>query len=131
MGRTASRFTQKQAEILTLYKKKTETEKTNYNMDAIWRWGRALMQSRQYEAAFKLMDEFYPRRFHNQVSQIEPAYLVAFAHAKYGLGRRYVSDILGHIECLTGPYPITLAALDMAQVLLAPENIAGKKRSGK
>jgi tetratricopeptide (TPR) repeat protein len=126
-----SRFAEKQAEILTLYKKKTKKDKTDYNMETIWRWGRTLVQSRQYEEAFKLMDEFYPRRFHNQVSQIEPAYLITFAHVKYSLGRRYVSDILGHIECLVAPYPITLVALEMAQVLLAPENPAGKKRSGK
>jgi hypothetical protein len=115
----ASRFTQKPDAILALYQKHQQAAADK--MELALRLGRSLMQINRDAEAVETMQQAYPEQYRDRLRYIEPAYLIALAHAKYNLNARYYAqEILGHINGVREAYPIALAAYDIAQGFFTP-----------
>lgn len=98
------------------------------NMQLALRLGRGALNVGQPETATRLLQRSYPVSRSNDVREIDPAYLATFAWAKFAVGPRYESDVLRHLNALSGEYPIAAAAYDLAQGFYVPERTEGRVR---
>ena len=92
--------------------------------------GRALLAIGQPDEALAVLQTAYPAQFNNDLSRIEPGYLITLTRAQFAVGRRYYPAVRSHLASLIDAYPAVASVLYLAQAYTAPERTMGKKRTG-
>jgi hypothetical protein len=105
-----------------------KSQKPPSNMRLALRLGRAALNVGLPETAHRLMGSAYPVNQNNDLREIDPAYLAAFARVKFRVGPQFESEILRHINALQTAYPIASSAYDLAQGYYVPERTEGLAR---
>ncbi len=127
-ARVAARFPVLRREVFAVYRRQRQAASGNPLL--AWTLGSALLASKQPQAALAVLGAAYPAGSPAGPDALEPAYLVALAHAQFMAGPRYYPLVRNHLAGLLDAYPVVGGVLDLAQAYMAPERKTGRKRTG-